>query len=408
MLTIRKRGKYFHCRGSVRVGKEARIVTEHSTGQISKEAADAYRSKLEADLRTELLYGRGGRTHSLTIADAGLRYIDRPGGVRPYDEWRVDRINNLVGARPISQAADAWIDVKRKFGAGRSPATVQRYRSTFLAMINYLGREEGFDLPKLPRGDRVKPKPIRYLNDQQADRLVGCYTAHVQPIAVTLRWQGLRIGEALRLDWPNINWRAKSIFIADSKTGEARTVTMHKRTRAALHKLWASRGSPREGRVFLAPLLLPRSEGDTDWIDWAGVNWSDRTIALETETGERRSVRLAPRTFDALFRLWQASGSPTKGKVERRNLGTPYANPRQYKFPSGSPIKTAHLGACRRAGIADFTVHDWRHHWACQCVMAGIDLETIRLEGGWKSLRMVERYATVSAEHRAQAMAKLR
>jgi len=40
--------------------------------------------------------------------------------------------------------------------------------------------------------------------------------------------------------------------------------------------------------------------------------------------------------------------------------------------------------------------------------MSGIDLETIRQEGGWKSLRMVEVYATVSAEHRSVAMKKLR
>ncbi len=67
-----------------------------------------------------------------------------------------------------------------------------------------------------------------------------------------------------------------------------------------------------------------------------------------------------------------------------------------------------HKTACKRAGITNFRVHDWRHHWACQCVMAGIDLETIRQEGGWKSLRMVERYATVSAEHRARTMKKLK
>jgi hypothetical protein len=36
--------------------------------------------------------------------------------------------------------------------------------------------------------------------------------------------------------------------------------------------------------------------------------------------------------------------------------------------------------------------------------MSGIDLETIRQEGGWKSLRMVELYGTVSAAHRASAM----
>jgi hypothetical protein len=39
--------------------------------------------------------------------------------------------------------------------------------------------------------------------------------------------------------------------------------------------------------------------------------------------------------------------------------------------------------------------------------MSGIDLETLRLEGGWASLRMVERYATVSAGHRALIMRRL-
>jgi hypothetical protein len=32
----------------------------------------------------------------------------------------------------------------------------------------------------------------------------------------------------------------------------------------------------------------------------------------------------------------------------------------------------------------------------------------IRQEGGWKSLRMVECYASVSASHRTEAMKKLR
>jgi integrase len=342
MLTLRRRGKIWHVRGSIRVGRETRIVKEHSSGTDRRDIADAYRSKLETDIRHEILHGARGRTQSLTIADAGLRYTARPGGVRSYDVWRIGQINSIVGDRSIAQAADAWSEYKRVRCGGLSPATVQRHRSTFQAAINYLAREEGFDAPKLPRGDRVSIKPIRYLSSEQADRLVLAYALHVQPIAATLRWQGLRIGEALRIDWAHVSWSRDSIFIPESKTGVARTVTMHKRTRAALHKLWIPRGSPKEGRVFLTQLDLP------------------------------------------------------------------YSDPRQYKFPSGSPIKKAHATACRRAGIADFNVHDWRHHWACQCVMAGIDLETIKQEGGWKSLRMVERYATVSAAHRTRAMAKLK
>jgi len=101
-------------------------------------------------------------------------------------------------------------------------------------------------------------------------------------------------------------------------------------------------------------------------------------------------------------------GSPSEGPLFLTNRGEPYRDPRGYKVPSGSPIKKAHGTACQRADIVDFHVHDWRHHWASRCVMAGIDLETIRQEGGWKSLRMVERYATVSAAHRTRAMAKLK
>ena len=39
--------------------------------------------------------------------------------------------------------------------------------------------------------------------------------------------------------------------------------------------------------------------------------------------------------------------------------------------------------------------------------MNGVDLLTIQRMGGWKNLRMVERYAAVSTEHMDAAMEKL-
>src|SRR5450755_4717771 len=113
MLTIRKRGKYFHVRGSIRVGRETRFIKEHSCGTDRRDDADAYRSKLETETHREILHGRGGRTHSLTIADAGLRYTARPGGVPPYDLWLLGKINAVVGDRPVAQAKDAWLELKR-------------------------------------------------------------------------------------------------------------------------------------------------------------------------------------------------------------------------------------------------------------------------------------------------------
>jgi hypothetical protein len=47
MLTIRKRGRVYHVRGSVRLGGETRRVKEHSTGCDRREDAEAYRARLE-------------------------------------------------------------------------------------------------------------------------------------------------------------------------------------------------------------------------------------------------------------------------------------------------------------------------------------------------------------------------
>src|SRR5262249_49335749 len=160
MLTIRKRGKYFHVRGSIRVGQETRIVKEHSCGTDRRDDADAYRSKLETEIRREILHGSGGRTQTLTIADAGLRYLARPGGLRPYDLWRLNQINRVVGDHSIAQAAEAWSTFKRLRCAGLSPATVQRFRATFSAALNYLASDEGFDAPKLPRGEKMSKKRV--------------------------------------------------------------------------------------------------------------------------------------------------------------------------------------------------------------------------------------------------------
>jgi hypothetical protein len=89
------------------------VSSKHSCGADRRDIAEAYRSKLEADIRHEILHGREGRTHVLTIADADLSYLAPAGGVQSYDLWRLDQINRVVGDRPIAQAGDAWTEFKR-------------------------------------------------------------------------------------------------------------------------------------------------------------------------------------------------------------------------------------------------------------------------------------------------------
>lgn len=60
-----------------------------------------------------------------------------------------------------------------------------------------------------------------------------------------------------------------------------------------------------------------------------------------------------------------------------------------------------------RAGIADFTPHDCRHTWATWRYAANRDLGALQKLGGWKSVKMVMRYAHVNVDELAHTIAKL-
>lgn len=141
-------------------------------------------------------------------------------------------------------------------------------------------------------------------------------------------------------------------------------------------------------------------------LDWRDVSWPRRSLRIVTsKTGKGRSVPMHRRVRVALYLSWRARGRPVSGPVFLSSRGAAYADTRG---KGGNPLAQAHATACAAAGVTGFRVHDWRHHWAAHMVMAGADLFTICRLGGWSSMRMVERYASVSMEHMEQAVARLR
>jgi integrase len=104
-------------------------------------------------------------------------------------------------------------------------------------------------------------------------------------------------------------------------------------------------------------------------------------------------VPLHPRVVAALANLKHRDG-----EVFRRPDGEPYERPGKWAddHSAGARISTAFRGACRRAGITDFSPHDCRHTWATWHYQANRDLGALQRLGGWKSVRMVMRYAHVN------------
>lgn len=198
--------------------------------------------------------------------------------------------------------------------------------------------------------DKVKITPIKFNNErvrwlekEERDRLIASYVPHVRPIATMLAFHGPRNQDALQIQWGT-----------------------------------------------------------------NGVDMKREAIRFYHEKTETVSnVPMHPRVKEVLLPIWEERGRPRNGHVFLNRFGQPYQDTRLAPIPGGNPIRSAHDTACERAEIDDFTIHDWRHHWASHCVMAGIDLITIMKMGGWKSLRMVQRYAGVGVEHMRASINKL-
>jgi integrase len=98
------------------------------------------------------------------------------------------------------------------------------------------------------------------------------------------------------------------------------------------------------------------------------------------------------------------------GEVFRRPDGLPYEPPDaddDEDTSAGTRIKTAFNGAKHRAGITDFRPHDCRHTWATWHYAANRDLIGLKKLGGWKTERMVLRYAHINIEELAPSIDRL-
>jgi integrase len=137
--------------------------------------------------------------------------------------------------------------------------------------------------------------------------------------------------------------------------------------------------------------------GEALWLDWRHVDLERRHVIFEkTKNGEARGVPLHERVVAALANL-----PHREGEVFRRQDGLPYERPKGADFDdtsAGNRISTAFKGACKRAGITDFTPHCCRHTCASWHYIANRDLKKLQTLGGWKTLEMVLRYVHTNAD----------
>lgn len=100
---------------------------------------------------------------------------------------------------------------------------------------------------------------------------------------------------------------------------------------------------------------------------------------------------------------------PINQQVKTALIAVPKHPKSEYIFykKDGSPIndiKTTWLKAVKRTCITDFRFHDLRHTAASHLVMSGADMLTVASLLGHKDLKMTQRYAHLSANHKQKAV----
>lgn len=241
---VRRHGsRCWYLRGTVR-GQSV----DESTGVAQKAAAEEIRARREAALVERSIRGSRGVS---TFLEAAVSYLERGGEAR----YLKPLLAHFGSARLADIDQGAVEAAARKLYPGLRPASINRLVFTPVSAVMAHGaRRKLCDKPSFERPEQPRGR-VRWIALPEAERLIAASAEHLRPIVIFLFFTGARIGEALALDWREVDLsRAHAVF-EETKNGDRRGIPLHPRVVAALANL-----KHREGAVFRRPDGQPYAE----------------------------------------------------------------------------------------------------------------------------------------------------
>jgi integrase len=255
-LTRRPRSPFWIMRGNIRG-----VRYEESTGTSDRGAAEEIRIRREAEILEHAVQGRPAET---SFADAVVSYLETGGrhgngGSKRFMKAVLDHLGNMplvdIGLDEIERGAR--IVYPRASAATRN----RQFITPAVAVLRHAARRRWCSSPVIAR-PLAPPGVVRWLKLDEADRLIEAASPHLQPLLVFLFYTGARVGEALWLDWHNLDLARGHVSFVKTKNTGARGVPLHPRVVAVLASL-----KHRAGPVFLKPkgqpYERPRRSDDT-------------------------------------------------------------------------------------------------------------------------------------------------
>jgi integrase len=153
------------------------------------------------------------------------------------------------GMKPLARIGLAEIEAGAKAVYPQASAATRnrQFFTPAVAVLRHAAQRGLCPMPIIarPAQDRTAP---RWLTLEEAEWLIASAADHLRPLVVFLLYTGARAGEALWLDWNNIDLSRAHVTFPRTKNGEARGVPLHPRVVAALSNL-----PRRRGEIFRRP-----------------------------------------------------------------------------------------------------------------------------------------------------------
>jgi len=240
-------GGLFHMKGSpnwyaqyYKDGRVCRVTTktpikEKAQAILRNLMSDADHGKAFVGDLKKVHYGdlRAGLLHSYVFKGNKSLLVDGDGenfinGLKALDEC-FDWSTNDPGW-PLSRITTdtAYEFAEKRLAAGVTNSTVNNSLALLRRMLR-IAHEDG-KLDSVPRVRLLKANVARrgFVKREEFNKLIGHLPKHLRPLITFLYCCGVRLGEALQIEWSQVDLKEAMITLHDeqTKTGEARIIPL--------------------------------------------------------------------------------------------------------------------------------------------------------------------------------------
>ena len=141
------------------------------------------------------------------------------------------------GAPPSNRLVREFLSTVAQRGV--SSATVHAHARAVRVFVRFAYEEGWIEEPVTVRMPRVEQKRMEVLSREDARKVLSVAGTRDRALVLTLIDSGLRRGEALALEWGDVNFRTGTIHVRRGKGGKARMTYVGAKTRRALLRVWA-------------------------------------------------------------------------------------------------------------------------------------------------------------------------